>query len=105
MAIFKRSSGNTEEREDNDTYDGKEKVGNDVEGGQREARNSSGDSEKEDPFGDESNSEVKYRTMAWWSVAPCPRPYALYPLPSTLSFSGDVQLMFDSRQAGMSRIP
>lgn len=21
---------------------------------------------KEDPFGDESNSEVKYRTMEWW---------------------------------------
>lgn len=21
---------------------------------------------KEDPFGDETNSEVKYRTMAWW---------------------------------------
>jgi hypothetical protein len=23
---------------------------------------------KEDPFGDESDSEVKYRTMAWWYV-------------------------------------
>ena len=21
---------------------------------------------KEDPFGDESNSEVKYKVMAWW---------------------------------------
>ena len=21
---------------------------------------------KEDPFGDESNSEVKYKTMKWW---------------------------------------
>lgn len=21
---------------------------------------------KDDPFGDETNSEVKYRTMAWW---------------------------------------
>ena len=23
---------------------------------------------KEDPFGDESDAEVKYRTMAWWYV-------------------------------------
>lgn len=23
---------------------------------------------KDDPFGDETNSEVKYRTMAWWLV-------------------------------------
>jgi hypothetical protein len=22
--------------------------------------------DSEDPFGDETNSEVKYRTMAWW---------------------------------------
>ena len=23
---------------------------------------------KDDPFGDESNSAVKYKTMAWWQV-------------------------------------
>lgn len=22
--------------------------------------------ESDDPFGDESNSEIKYKTMAWW---------------------------------------
>lgn len=46
--------------------DSNEKVSDDVEGGQAEPRNSVGSKEKEDPFGDESNSEVKYRTMAWW---------------------------------------
>lgn len=46
--------------------DSKEKVSDDVEGGQAEPRNSVVYKEKEDPFGDESNSEVKYRTMAWW---------------------------------------
>lgn len=30
---------------------------------------SKGSMGKDDPFGDETNSEVKYRTMAWWSVA------------------------------------
>ena len=25
---------------------------------------------KEDPFGDESNSEVKYKTMKWWYAFP-----------------------------------
>ena len=25
---------------------------------------------KEDPFGDESNSDVKYKTMAWWYDSP-----------------------------------
>lgn len=44
----------------------------DVEGGNaliRRAHSRSSD-EKSDPFGDESNSEVKYRTMAWWLVLP-----------------------------------
>lgn len=25
-----------------------------------------GHQDKEDPFGDETNAEVKYRTMEWW---------------------------------------
>lgn len=43
-----------------------EKVGSDLEVGPSKGKGSVG---KEDPFGDETNSEVKYRTMAWWSVA------------------------------------
>lgn len=44
----------------------------DVEGGNALIRrtHSRSTDEKCDPFGDESNSEVKYRTMAWWSVLP-----------------------------------
>lgn len=40
----------------------------DVEGGNGliRRRHSRSTDEKSDPFGDESNSEVKYRTMAWW---------------------------------------
>lgn len=49
------------------TDDSKEKVSDDLEG-RAEPRSSVGSKEKEDPFGDESNSEVKYRTMAWWWV-------------------------------------
>lgn len=45
--------------------DSKEKVSDDLEG-RAEPRSSVGSKGKEDPFGDESNSEVKYRTMAWW---------------------------------------
>ena len=30
---------------------------------------SNGSMNKKDPFGDEENSEVKYRTLAWWLVA------------------------------------
>lgn len=43
----------------------------DVEGGHAliRRRDSRSTDEKSDPFGDESNSEVKYRTMAWWSVS------------------------------------
>lgn len=42
----------------------------DVEGGNALIRrtHSRSTDEKSDPFGDESNSEVKYRTMAWWLV-------------------------------------
>ena len=42
-----------------------EKVGSDLEVGPSKSKGSMG---KDDPFGDETNSEVKYRTMAWWSV-------------------------------------
>ena len=45
------------------TYD--EKPGNDLE---VNPSNSEGSTGREDPFGDETNSEVKYRTMTWWSV-------------------------------------
>lgn len=42
-----------------------EKPAYDEEGGQRRpSRN-----KREDPFGDESNNEVKYRTMHWWQAA------------------------------------
>lgn len=70
MAIFSRNGGH--HQEENDAYDSNEKVSDDVEVGQEEPRNIPGHQEKEDPFGDESNSEVKYRTMAWWSVALSP---------------------------------
>ena len=43
-----------------------EMVGSDLEVGPSKGKGSVG---KDDPFGDETNSEVKYRTMAWWSVA------------------------------------
>jgi amino acid permease len=36
----------------------------DEESGRRKSRNL-----KDDPFGDESNAEVKYRTMHWWQAA------------------------------------
>ena len=45
------------------TYD--EKPGSDLE---VNPSNSEGSTGKDDPFGDETNSEVKYRTMTWWSV-------------------------------------
>lgn len=48
---------------DDDTYR-TEKSSSDAEYGQ--PRSSVGYKGKEDPFGDESKSEVKYRTMAWW---------------------------------------
>jgi hypothetical protein len=32
-------------------------------------RQRSKSSGREDPFGDESDAEVKYRTMAWWYVS------------------------------------
>ena len=46
------------------TYD--EKPGSDLE---VNPSNSQGSMGRNDPFGDETNSEVKYRTMTWWSVS------------------------------------
>ena len=66
MATLRPQNGNEEGVKDNDVYDSNEKVRGDVEGGRAEPRNSVGSKGKEDPFGDEENSEVKYRTMAWW---------------------------------------
>ena len=40
------------------------KLSSDAEYGQPRA--SVGYKGKDDPFGDETNSEVKYRVMAWW---------------------------------------
>lgn len=42
-----------------------DKAGSDLEVG---ASKSKGDARKEDPFGDETNAEVKYRTMSWWQA-------------------------------------
>ena len=53
-----------EGRDPNGEYDGNEKVSDEEEAAR--PRNSIGYKGKEDPFGDESNSEVKYRTMEWW---------------------------------------
>ena len=39
------------------------KARSDLEDGLSKSKGSMG---KDDPFGDETNSEVKYRTMAWW---------------------------------------
>lgn len=63
MATSRPCNNHERESEYNDAY---EKVSDDVEGGRIEPRSSIGSKEKEDPFGDESNSEIKYRTMAWW---------------------------------------
>ena len=43
-----------------------EKPGNNL---QVNASNREGSTGKLDPFGDETNAEIKYRTMAWWSVS------------------------------------
>lgn len=44
-----------------------EKMSDDMEFG-RQSRRSVGYRGKDEPFGDETKSEVKYRTMAWWYV-------------------------------------
>lgn len=55
------------EKEYRDQYDGNGK-GSDEENAAL-PRHSVGEKGKQDPFGDESNSEVKYRTMEWWLVS------------------------------------
>lgn len=47
------------------SQDYKEKAGSDLEVAPSTSKVSIG---KDDPFGDETNSEVKYRTMTWWLV-------------------------------------
>ncbi|KAI4210886.1 MAG: hypothetical protein LQ351_006290 [Letrouitia transgressa] len=47
-----------------------------------------------DPFGDESNAHVKYRTMEWWWVSPFP----------WCPFSPTAKLIYLFRQAGMIMI-
>ena len=42
-----------------------EKPGSDPEVNPSSGEGSAG---KDDPFGDETNSDIKYRTMTWWSV-------------------------------------
>ena len=52
----------------NDNYSGQaydEKPGSDLEVNHSNSDVSTG---RGDPFGDETNSEVKYRTLTWWSV-------------------------------------
>lgn len=59
--IADRASSSTGETSNDDVEGGNALIGR---------RDSRSTDEKSDPFGDESNSEVKYRTMAWWSVLP-----------------------------------
>ncbi len=54
----------------NNHKDSSESNTDDVEVGDAESPKSHGSKGKDDPFGDETNSEVKYRTMAWWLVYP-----------------------------------
>lgn len=49
----------------NSSPDYNEKADSDLEVAPSTSQASTG---KGDPFGDETNSEVKYRTMTWWSV-------------------------------------
>ena len=47
------------------SQESEQKAGNDLEVDPSKNTGSAGNN---DPFGDERNSEVKYRTMTWWSV-------------------------------------
>ena len=47
-------------------HKGDETPGSDLEVNPSDSEGSTG---KDDPFGDETNSEVKYKTMTWWSVS------------------------------------
>lgn len=65
MAVNERNAyGAKEENGQNGEYEGNEKVSDEEKAAR--PRNSVGYEGKNDPFGDESNSEVKYRTMEWW---------------------------------------
>lgn len=55
---------NDEEKTFNGQYNKNEKSSD--EEGTKPSRHSDDLQGKDDPFGDESNSEVKYRTMEWW---------------------------------------
>lgn len=55
------------------------------------------DSEQVDPFGDETNAGVKYRTMTWW--------YVLFDYLPQIPMSTKADLNMNSiRQAGMRKI-
>ena len=41
-------------------------VGNNRDPEKMTVSNNDGDNGKDDPFGDETNSEVKYKTLHWW---------------------------------------
>ena len=49
---------------DDSSHNYDEKPGSDPEAGPSKISRS-----QADPFGDERNSEVKYRTLTWWSVS------------------------------------
>ena len=66
-----RQNGAEKKLDDREPYYGDEKA-DDTEAGPPTV----GYKGKEDPFGDETHSEVKYRTMAWW--------YALKHLPPVM---------------------
>ena len=61
-----RDDGIVNGNSNNPSQESKEKAGHDLEVGPSKRTGSAG---KNDPFGDERTSEVKYRTMTWWSVA------------------------------------
>ena len=70
MAIGEQEHGDADDGlvNGNGNYSGQideEKPGSDLEVNPSTSEGSTG---KDDPFGDETNAEVKYRTMTWWSV-------------------------------------
>ena len=67
MAASRRRGAHEDETFDEppyENYENNEKSGADVEDGAPPS--TVGYKGKADPFGDESNAEVKYRTMEWW---------------------------------------
>lgn len=65
MAGVGRKNGYNEGGGYNSSYEKNGNTSDDGEAGMT-AQSSASSKEKNDPFGDESSSEVKYRTMAWW---------------------------------------